>query len=164
MFSLFHSFKVLCYFLFVIFCRIQKQFCLQSKVTYGRSVFGGEGVAVVATCRQSGYTLGLLSICWEQRAKKSVSRILLMRSSSRVSMELLEKILYTLVRWHESFWANHTTVLPCSSRVFFISSPMCIVGVMLNDSRFSGHYKQKRRGNQFCLFCNPGSSIAHQKE
>ena len=87
-------------------------------------------------------------------------RILQMRSSSWVSMERFENILYTLVRWHESSEANHTTVLPCSSRVFFISSPMCIVCAKLKDSLFSGLYKQKRRGNLFCLFCNSGSSIA----
>ena len=57
-----------------------------------------------------------------------------MRSSSWVSMELFEKILYTLVRWQHSSDANHTTVFPCSSNCSFMSSPMCILGGVPGDS------------------------------
>ena len=85
-------------------------------------------VAKEDTCRHIGYMLDFSEICREYALKKSYWRMREMRSSSWVSMELLEKILYTLVRWQHSSDANHTTVFPCSSNCSFMSCPMCIFG------------------------------------
>ena len=97
------------------------------KITRTIPISGDTSVANTDTCIPNGYTLELLLRFCEYKRKKSVFRILLILKSSCVSMELLEKILYTLVRWHESSLANHTTDLPCSARVSFISWPMCIL-------------------------------------